>query len=572
MKRKNLGLALLCSSATVFLSGCGAKTFEPSELHITKENVAAEAPRHIEDVPKLIRRTASMPSLEYSETQETFDVVVHNVSVRDLLFALVRDLKLNADIDTDVVGVVSISAFDQTFEKILERISRQIPLRYEFIDNVVQIGLDTPYAKQYVVDYLNIQRSFASSSSIENVEPEDGETGGSGSADISVSSTYNFWNQVEAMISEMVLDSYEGNEVGDTFEDTLLSDLANNEGQVRRDEAYFSIDETSGIIVVNASQKIHNQVQEYLDTLHEVAHRQVLLEATIVEVFLDNNYAQGINWGLFSGDGAGNNGRLFANQNAALDINAVLQSGRLDDASFGAQIVRGDVAVAVDLLNRFGDAKVMSSPRISAMNNQGALLRIVDNQYYFEVVISSEEEENEDGTTDTTYTYEVDEEVIPVGFSMSVLPQISKDGQIMLNMRPSLTRVIGEVDLPNLPIAVGEIAVGSKPITRVREFESLLTLNDGEVGVLGGFIEDFSSDTHSGIPGAMDLPGVGGLFENKKEQSRRVQLVIFIKASIIKNPTLHGDFIDYQSLLPDTNFMRRETGNVLFTPEQEKVK
>jgi len=217
--------------------------------------------------------------------------------------------------------------------------------------------------------------------------------------------------------------------------------------------------------------------------------------------------------------------------------------------------------VAVDLLQTFGTAKVVSSPRVSALNNQSALMRVVNNRIYFEV---ETEREIDQDTNVESITQNVTETIVPEGFVMNVLPQISASGQVMLNLKPSLTRIADEVTIP------GE-GGGTAPVTSVKEFESLVTLNDGEVGVLGGFIEDESRDGRSGIPGAMDLPGVGSLFENNNEVTRRTQFVIFIKATVITNPSVHGDFIDYRDLLPDTNFMRRGKENVLFTPDQKEV-
>jgi len=221
----------------------------------------------------------------------------------------------------------------------------------------------------------------------------------------------------------------------------------------------------------------------------------------------------------------------------------------------------GDLEVAVDLLQTFGTAKVVSSPRVSALNNQSALMRVVNNRIYFEV---ETEREIDQDTNVESITQNVTETIVPEGFVMNVLPQISSVGQVMLNLKPSITRITDDVTIP------GE-GGGTAPETSVREFESLVTLNDGEVGVLGGFIEDTTRDTRTGLPGAMDLPGVGSFFENSAERTNRIQLVIFIKATVITNPSVNGDYVDYRDLLPDTDFMRRGKGNVLFTPSQKEV-
>lgn len=604
--RKNCagGLALLCSSVAVFASGCGSASYEPSEFHITKEKVEADAPKFGGEVPRLVRRTASMPSLEYGESQETVDVVVHNVSVRDLIFALARDLELNADVDAKVTGIVSISAFDQTFEKILERLSRQLPIRYEFVGDTVVVVPDEPYLKQYHIDYLNITRSYSSDSSTAGIDPVDGESGGSGSASISNSSESDFWETLDEVLEEIVSDTFDVGTASSLDDDA--AEVVDGE-HVTLEESTFAIDRETGVVIVVAPEYIHRQVQEYIDTISDVVQRQVLLEATVVEVLLNNNYDQGIDWSVFD---PGAREGLFVSQGNALSSSSfpgsvlehrvlvpftVDDEGELEDPApavanqintlisdqlvvarrvpedlfFGGALRIGDVEAAVSLLQKFGTAKVVSSPRLSALNNQGALLRVVDNQIYFTIEVEEEEVASELGdTTSTTRTVETEETTVPVGFAMNVLPQISSEGRVMLNLKPSITRVIGSVPIPSVSQAG---AAGARPIIRVREFESILSLHDGEVAVLGGFIEDTASDTRKGLPGAMDLPGIGSLFENTSEVTQRTQLVVFIKATVVKNPSINGDYVEYRDLLPDTNFVRRSKGNVLFEPDQKEV-
>jgi general secretion pathway protein D len=564
----------------VFLAGCGSSNYEPSELHITKEKVAADAPKYADDVPRLVRRTAKLPSLEYSETQETFDVVVHNASVRDLLFALARDLGINVDIDAAVSGIVSISAFDQTFTNILERISKQMPIRYEYVGDSILVKLDEPYMKQYVVEYLNIDRTYTSSASIAGVDAG-GEGGGSGDASVSNISGRNFWGQIEETLSALVLGAYSANDSDEALGDVeeVIEEAAANEPIILNDlEPYFIVDSEAGMVLVFAPEFVQKEVQAYLDSVQEISRRQVLLEATVVEVALDNSYSQGIDWsvfdpgatdGLFASGGTGILGPItFDGTFPAGFPGTVLNEGIVrsfdnDREFFGAAMRIGDLDVAVTMLQEFGEAKVVSSPRVNAMNNQGALMRVVDNRVFFTI-----EQETEDGTDEEapTITTEVTETVIPEGFTMNVLPQISSNGQVMLNLKPSLTRIVG----PPKTIAVTG-ATAESPNTSVREFESLITLRDGEVGVLGGFIEDRTDDGRQGVPGAMDIPGLGSFFQNNDELTRRTQLVIFIKATVINNPSINGDYVEYKDLLPDTNFMRRDQGNILFKPEQKEV-
>ena len=140
-------------------------------------------------------------------------------------------------------------------------------------------------------------------------------------------------------------------------------------------------------------------------------------------------------------------------------------------------------------------------------------------------------------------TYEVTENTVDVGFSLNVLPHITNSGEVFLNLKPSVTRILDYRRAPT-PAAVGgnSGAVDNLvPITRVRELESVMTLRDGEIAVLGGLLEDRTSDNNSSVPGLADLPGIGVLFQKKNESTYKTEFVVFIKAKIIKNPSLYGD-------------------------------
>ena len=229
----------------------------------------------------------------------------------------------------------------------------------------------------------------------------------------------------------------------------------------------------------------------------------------------------------------------------------------------------GDISAAVELLDRFGDAKILSSPRISALNNQPALLRVVDQEVYFNIEI----DESVDGDSGqvTSREFTVEENTVDVGFSMNVLPQVSGTGEIILNLKPAVTRILDYRRAPT-PAAFGGSGLVDNlvPITRVRELESILSLRDGEVGVLGGLLEDRVSDDDTAVPGLSKLPGVGALFEKKDQQTFKTEFVVFIRASIIKTPTLHGDYSDYRELLPATDFLTRERTNTFLPPAQER--
>ena len=638
MKTNSLAKALaLSSSFAALVAGCGSPNYELSEHHITDEQVAEEEPVSVENIPQLVRRSPTLPALELSEGAETFSVVVTKVDVQELLFALARDAGVDMDIDSRVGGIVSISAIDETLDSILERIAIQIDIRVEVHGDSITVLPDEPFFKQYVLDYVNLERTGSSSASIQGNLA--GGAGGTSSASVSNASDNDFWAALEDSLDELL--DVEITE-GEDSSDERVSAGEERETRLDAEESTYTIHRPTGVILVYANGKQHKQVQELLDRIGEIAGRQVLLEATVVEVVLNNRYQQGIDWsylnkkfGLTQSSGLGEAllpgpvgtivGQVLQSQSRVFNFDHTLTGQALTDARNAAQLAAsqyaagnqgegvpeiedisvgednvvgysvtreaytdrtntgtlqpsrvpengnfltgtfrsGDLTAAVDLLERFGDAKVISSPRVSTLNNQPALLQVVDNLVYFRVEVSEEDDEDADTVT---REFTVEEEIIPIGFSMNVMPQISRDGIVMLNLKPSVTRVVGRAIAPN-PSGVRGVET-TIPIVRVRELESVMALRDGEVAVLGGLLEDRTEDDNRNIPGLGKLPGIGTLFEHKNETTFKSEWVVFIRARIVKNPSLFGDYSEYRNLLPDTDFLRRKEGNTLFPPPQ----
>ena len=660
---------VLSSSLSVFLAGCGAPNYSPSEMHMTVEEAESEAPRAPDAIPALVKATPTVPVLSNEKGADTFDVVVTNVPVRDLLFALARDSGVNMDVDSDVGGVVTMSALDQTLDAILERVAAQIPIRIDRSGNALIVKNDEPYYKRYHIDYTSAARTYSSGADTAGV--------GGGTASISNTSANSFWANLEesiAAILDVELDiPGEGAVAGEAAEENqVLTDSVEKEAKYDTENEYdFNPD--TGILLVYAPDRLQKEVQAYLDDATSIARRQVLLEATVVEVVLNNEYRQGIDWSAFNqfardglavyqgasvggpaallnelvseftgeetgsfvdvngdgiitaADGADTYARYLALTNsgnprynpagavltdfsvdrevveaeegstnpARVDVTVEyeytgqnregteLRAGGLipanssvPGAAFTAAYRGKDVSAAVELLDTFGDAKVLSSPRISVLNNQPALLRVVDQEVYFSLEVT--EEVNEDTGSITERTYEVTENTVDVGFSMNVLPHITSGDEVYLNLKPSVTRVLNYRRAPTPAVAGGAGASGAVdnlvPVTRVRELESVMALRDGEIAVMGGLLEDRVGDNNTSVPGVGNLPGIGSLFQKKQESTHKTEFVVFIKARIITNPSIHADYSDYQSLLPDSDFIIRDRDGTVLPPKQKKAR
>jgi MSHA biogenesis protein MshL len=295
------------------------------------------------------------------------------------------------------------------------------------------------------------------------------------------------------------------------------------------------VNRESGVVVVRATSRQHKEVQGFLARVMSSVRRQVLIEATIVEVELNDEYRSGIDWSVF-------NDKTDIKMNALSDVRSAL------DSTFVAHLIRSasgkQIDVTVELLQRFGDARVLSSPKIMALNNQTALLKVVDNVVYFEVQ-SQTSQAVQGGTLTAAQTTP---KTVAVGLVMNVTPQIGENDTVTLNIRPTISRVIRFVDDPN-PALADQAIKNQVPETRVREFESVLKVNSGQVAVLGGLMQDDSRRDREETPGFAQIPLLGELFRARDYESAKTELVVFLKPTVIREPSLNADFVAFKPFL-----------------------
>ncbi|MGK5050558.1 secretin N-terminal domain-containing protein [Janthinobacterium sp. RB2P8] len=297
-----------------------------------------------------------------------------------------------------------------------------------------------------------------------------------------------------------------------------------------------------GLIAVRATGRQHEKIAEFLDAVVHSAKRQVLIEATIIEVRLSNEYQQGINWSRLTGSLQLRQGQVGT---------TVLSSGvtpNITPGIFLLNYAKDSFATTIQLLESFGKVKVLSSPKISVLNNQTAMLKVVDNNVFFTIkvtpaVISST------GTITTPATYESKLETVPVGFVMSVTPQISDSDEVTLNVRPTITRIVGYVQDPNPALATANVQ-SRVPVIQARELESIMKVSNGQIAVMGGLMQDSIDNAKDGVPGLSSLPLVGNLFTYRNEASSKTELVIFMRPVVVKDASVDGDYRDYRYLLP----------------------
>lgn len=546
------GLSAIALPAAALLAALLAGCATPAGDAAESDGPAADTGRHLaapergdsgdddrpataSDIPAPVSAAPSVPPPEPAGERERYTVVVNQVPVRELLFALARDADLEIDIAGPIEGEVTLNAIDQTLPRLLERIATQAPIRYRLADDHLRIAADEPYLDSYTVPYVNIERSTETSMDTSTQIDQgavDGGGGGQGNTSRTEmqSETHNrFWHSLERNLANLL--------------DVEVSTDPDSTGS-----RYVIVNRESGYINVRATQKQHRVVRRFLDEVIASARRQVLIEATVVEVQLSDRYQAGIDWSLLA---SGEKGFDFIQNVSGAALGGALNVPDPDSPGDPAMTVGyrdpdssdGDLRGTLRMLETFGDVRVVSSPRITALNNQQSILKVVDNTVFFTIDVQTTTRE---AVTDRVFETQVN--TVPVGLVMSVTPYIGGNDEVLLNVRPTVSRILGFVQDPNPELADASV-VNEIPEIQVRELESLLRIESGQTAVLGGLMQDQVEETTRGLPGLSRLPLIGQLFSYREDEVEKTELVIFLRPTVVKEATLEGDFSGYQQYL-----------------------
>lgn len=567
------------------IAGCAAHKppyIPPSQGHITAP--APQAETLAKDIPPPARISSFVPPPKPAVKAPTYSVVVNEVPVKELLLALSRDTKQNIDVHPGVTGLVSLNAINETLPAILERVSKQVQIRVRTEGNTILVGPDAPYSRTYRINYVNMTRNSSSITSMS------GQIGGSGTqtspgqagqtataqqstTSVSTISANDFWKTLESTVRGMLASSVV------LSRQEKAENLANfrQEQQIRLEEARAKtaasvaaaaptrvlgaadtgirlatsaqsnlnpaaddviVNPIVGTVTVNATESQHGLISAYLNQVQNSAQRQVLIEATIVEVRLSDQYKAGVDWSRVAVSGRGFTfNQSFLPGGSATNPIPSLTIGYASPAS-----ALGNISAAIRLLEQFGTTRVISSPKLMAMNNQTALLKVVDDIVYFSmtaqpaVLLTGTAGAQQSTFTTTAHTLEA-------GLVMSLTPQINEGGQVMLGVRPSITRLLSFVNDPNPALANAGV-VSPVPQLQKREIESILQVSSGQTVVLGGLMQDEVKRTRDAVPGIGNPAYTGAaseLFGYRDELAAKTELVIFLRPTVITNASLDSD-------------------------------
>ncbi len=580
-------LAATISLFVLAVGGCATykPTVPPSKGHISADQFPATAVE--EKILPPVTTSNFVPLPKPQVKVPTYSVVVNEVPVKELLFALSRDTRQNIDVHPSIQGLVSLNAIDETLPAILERVAQQVNIRYRTEGKTIMVLPDTPYFRTYKVNYVNMSRDTASSIGVSG-EISGSTAGGAGqsgggqgqgaggtsSTKVDTKSVNNFWDVLRQNIEAILSATKALTQNADQRAERAEAQAAARQERIAQAEAVsragpnaaslFSaafaqspsitsdakndvvVNPITGTLSVLGTEKQHSLIQQYLDSVSSASQRQVLIEATIVEVRLSNNYQAGVDWSRLATSIG--NGASFTQQ-----LIGAPPTGAPNGLTIGYTNPTsgvGNVSATIRLLEQFGNTRVLSSPKLMALNNQTALLKVVDNVVYFHI----EAQTNTNQTISTT-TFTTTANTVAVGLVMSVLPQVTDSGTVNLTVRPTISRISGTVQDPNPSLRAQFNALGIEtspaipnliPQIQVREMESVLQAGSGQTIILGGLMQDDVRRDRDAVPGLGRLPSpAGDVFSFRDEAVSKTELVIFLKPTVISNPSLDSDELKF---------------------------
>ncbi len=399
--------------------------------------------------------------------------VTEDVSLKDVLIELGRVADLDIEVDPNITGGIILKVKDKPLKTVVERICALGNLRYSFQDGIIKFEQDKPYSKNYTVDFLI-----------------DGE----------------LWTAINTSITSILTNLGDGTEK-------------------------ININKPAGVITVYANSVVQKSISEYIEDVRRNASAQVLLEAKIIEVTLEEDYSTGIDWAWTEDNTTDPDDSVDIDDTSGLAITTISKN-----------LLGGSLTVAISALETFGTTRTLSSPRILSMNNQAATLKFVNSIIYFELDIEEEDETNSSGETiGTTVTYNSEQKEAEEGVTLLMTPSIDLSrNEITLKIEPTLAVQTGTVSDPAVQLQLesiegveGEDIQNLVPLIQTRTLKTSLKINSGDAMVIGGLMNETVDNEEAGVPFLSRMPVLGHLFKKVTEDTKIVETVIFIRATII---------------------------------------
>ncbi|EGQ7706219.1 MSHA biogenesis protein MshL [Vibrio cholerae] len=545
---------IVLASVVTSLVGCSMGHRDPVEAKQALNQAINETnSRQIDQLPPSVEADLmpDMDTLTASEpkTLQRFRIQAEDVEAKAFFASLVQGTEYSAAIHPAVTGRITLNLTDVTLDEALGVVRDLYGFEVVKEGKVIQVypaGLRTVTIP---VDYLQFKRTGRSLTSITTGTITNTDTNNSSS---SSSSSSGSSDGNSSSSSSRRSDSRGGTEIETTNESDFWPLLEKAVAQLLGGSGGQTViaNPQAGVLTLRAYPDEIRQVNEFLGISQQRMHRQVILEAKILEVTLSDGYQQGINWSkAFSSNGASYNigSGTITQDSSGNPITSVLPGldaiGSLLGGQSNVVISSGSFDAVISFMATQGDLNVLSSPRVTASNNQKAVIKVGTDEYYvtdLSSVVGTGD--NAQASPDITLT------PFFSGISLDVTPQIDDQGNVLLHVHPAVIEVEQQTKI--ITYNSQEITL---PLARssIRESDSVIRAKDGDVVVIGGLMKTNTIERVSKVPFLGDVPGLGNLFRNISNQTQKTELVILLKPTVVGVNTWQKELERSRSLLQE---------------------
>lgn len=518
VKMPNLMVRLFRVAVAVVISlivvGCGSlgpvRTMDTSSVDEIQETLAKASNKQsinktneVDGDSKPSDVAIAFGEKELELPKERFDIKVKKSEARNFYMGLVQGTRFNMVVHPDVKGLITLDLKDVTIDEVMSITQNLYGHSFSKQGNTYQILSNALRTEVFQINYLDVSRKGDSQIQVSAGQVTDVGSKGAGDrrsalgpstsrgTQITTSSKTDFWSDIKQ---------------------TLKLFLTKSEG------GGVIVTPQAGIIVVKAIPEELNAIRRYLQKTELTLRRQVVIEAKILEVELKEGFQAGVDWRIL---GRPSENKTLSVSTSQSDISALSNIGGV----FSTTAAFSDFQGMINLLETQGNVQVLSSPRISTVNNQKAVIKVGSDEFFVTEVSNSQSNEN-------SQTQSPSVELTPFfsGIALDVTPQISSDDDVILHIHPSISSVREEEKNIN---AFGQSFKLPLALSSIRETDSIVYAKSGQVVVIGGLMQNNSNDSDAGTPGLHNVPILGHLFKQKRSSSTKSELVILLKPRVI---------------------------------------
>lgn len=549
-----IGLSTSILIACVMLSGCITKPPEQladeaehalrtGDLRTGDRTPAGARAQLPADVRNQLRQSTVASERTRVLEEPRFSVQARQVNAADFFAQLTNDSPYSLVVHPDVRGSITVNLRDVTLQEALDVVQDiyGFDIRREGrVYRVFPAGLRT---ETLSLNYLSLRRQGSSQTSVTSGGVADQQGGvrnnrgsaASGGALGAGNIGNNLGGGLPAGGGMLGLSGQTGSSISSESETDFWEGLQNIlEGIVGTDGGRrIVVSPQAGLATIRAYPHEIRAARDFLNAAEKSLQRQVILEARIVEVSLNEGYQQGVDWSrITSRIGSGVTQFGFSGSS--------VEAGSLGGV-FGLQFESQSFNGMIEMLSTQGNVQVLSNPRVTATNNQKAVIKIGEDEYFVTDVSTT----TVTGTA-TTSTPNVQLTPFFSGIALDVTPQISDDGSITLHIRPSVTETREQekiIRLNNETLAL--------PLARsnIRESDTIIRARDGEVVIIGGLMQTSYTDEVNQVPFLGNIPGIGELFKNRRQREVKKELVIMLRPTIVGVDTWNTELEASRELL-----------------------